>query len=611
MGLNTGKAEEMLHKCFPFVEFYPFGQFENESYSINDDRNAIENYILIKNGEYFLDIPKMAEKDFLKPLFPARNVVKEYEDELFEEINIDKISKEEKHPDISKFFIMKDDEKFAETLNSYLEHEENKLIPGETLTELFYGEMKKSGFCQYSRVAKNNGEFEDKLIWDFSKFCFSHSPHTIYDAFYYFSKKNCTLYLFGVEFINFRDYPGNWPVIPGEIKQTLPCYFCESGDITKGLAKYFNAVNVDDFVWREGAKWTEEENKQYLLKLFKLDESFNVSLKNIYHCFCMPLLKRNDYSQMQNNNRVIMIGDDIINNTLKRNLHLAKKLISKHSYAEDYYAWIYIINEILEGDIKENDGDASRGMKKHCPITFEAFICRIANKALRTNIKKTTIQLTGVENSHLDHADRKDINNYFKEIIKLAETIELISEEDKASLCEIQKNGNAYDKINIIYKLMTYNQIRIVFQRRYRTIENLFLKTSVVSMDETFKTENNEFPRGETLEDKKWASPEQKLINEEWKKIVIRCFREEFPGSEKKWIQFIQDESAIRLQIDLRQYPPNSFTKQEKGTDSNLFKNYLKYTAEDTGNKGKLHTMFKKHMRNIADELEKKGNWLG
>ena len=584
-GIDTTKAGDMFSDYFPGIIFSRYIQTNKNDFYMGPLMNALSKYVRHKDNEYYLDILQISNDKMFKPLFPKPETVQKYSQEIK---NIDEIF------DVFKFFITKEDKLFAEKLNAYTE-KESQIISGRTLTELFHKEIKNKCSFFYSAEAGEAEEIDDEFTWDFSAVYFSHSVKSIYDAFFYYARKNCTLYLLGADFIRFFKCPGDWPVIPGEDEQSLPAYFSRDGEISNGLAEKYRSLTAADFIRKQGLKWSEDYSKQYLLELFGLDKKLNVSLKNIYHSFCIPLLKGQNYPELLTGNPFIQCGNDIISHTLKRNIHLAQGQISKH-----VQAWLEIINSILES--------TPIGTDRYSPAMFETLIQQIAGQAgfLENEVRKQAAK----EGSLLDHNDRQNIYNYLREIV----TKNLIPQGEDESFFKIYSDGTAYDKIKEIYRLMSFENARRVFQNRYRNIEALYIKAFPLSIDKYREDNDGEIISVVRIEDRSRPKPEDFLNTDELKEIVVEFFNEEF--EEREWLNFIKEESAGVLFDDLGSYQPRSAGKLSKATESNFFRNYcsvLNIPIKDARERNSVHTLFAFKMRNISDKLmimlKDKGYW--
>ena len=563
------KRLKMLQEYFPQVIFT-----RSNGNQIEEIDNNLDEFM---DDKYFLNIPGMAERDIFQPLFPGRELVRQFTGAL------NNLRQSGKRPNVVVFFIADDDKKFVTELNGHLEGKD-KIIPGETLVDLFSAKVLDKCFCQYSLVTKDSGDMVDEFVWDFSDFGFSHSVNSVYNAFYYFSHKNCTLYLFGADFGKFLENPTDWPRIPGEKEQSLPGYLSKFGDISKGLDQRFSNVSAGDFIRKQGASWNEEYSRRYLLELFNLDENSNISLKNIYHSFCTPLLGRKDYSQVPDKKRITAIeyGNDIIDNTLKRNIHLVKGQISEHPTE-----WNEIINEQLESTPK--------GTGEYSPVELETFIRQVAGQVnfIRIYVKKEEAREKGT----LDHNDRQNINNYMREIQKY------VPEEEEESFHKIWEDGNAYKKIKKLYKLMSYENIRSEFGTRYNSIEALYWKAFPFPIEEYRENDEGEPLPNVTIEDR--TRPDDTDTAVDLKKLVVNCFEEEFEEDEEEWLRFVREEPAGMLFDDLKAYPPSSRGKLPMATNSNLYRNYcMVMNINNTQARSDLHTPFAHKMRSITNKLE-------
>jgi len=587
---KTMKKWKIFKDHFPMVNFAPFDKKSPDNLQLKEIPPEIYDMLLrdCMAGNDSLDIPKMAKKSIFRPLFPEPELVKANEAVL------NKMKESGERPNVVVYFVSEYEERFASGLNAHLEKKDRIDLAGKFLADKFDREVLRNSCCQYSLTTRDDGESEEKFEWYFSGHAFSHElSNSVYKAFRYYAKKNCTLYLLGAEFINFRDRPGNWPIVPVS-GQPLPAYFSGSDDISKGLNKDFNEIHAGDFVWKQGSGWGEDGNKRHLLKSFKLDVDLNVGLKDIWYSFCVPVLNKKGGSGKINEDYIIEYGGRVIDNTLKRNIALATGQISRYPIA-----WLEIINETLES--------TPRGADKFCPTKLETFIAQIAGQS--HYIKEKSIKLEAKEDGTLNQNDHQNIRNYFleKDMIR-----GLLPPEELESFDRVCEDGNAYEKIEKLYKLMSFVEIKAVFQTRYPMIEALYWKAFTVSIEKHRKDNDGKSLPDGIIEDTKQLSFENMLITKNLKGLVLENFEDEF--MEKEWIQFIRKENDNILFADLGAYRPRSQGRLENAINSNLFKKYcevLHITIKDAHMRTTLHTGFATKMRNITDNLETKLQELG
>ena len=601
---------------FPKVGLSPVitNNYKNDYY-IGNLPEILGNYI---DGT-FLNIPGMAKSEIFKPLFPRK---------INEQNELKKIMNNPQ--DAIDFFLSKIDKPFTSGLNEHLE-EEDKISPG-TIKEMFYEE---GMICQYSMVEKDNGDLEDKFVWDFSNCEFSHSITSVYDdAFYYYAKRNCSLYLFGTEFLNFKENSDDWPYTPGENRQPVPVYL-SNGE--------FGYISAGDFVIaKPGVRWTVESSKQYLLKLFEIDENLNISLKNIYYSFCIPQINMNKYSKPSDKKQIIECGWDVIKSTLGKiepvnrqipeypinmedklweKIKFVKKQISKYGVA-----WVKILNEKLESSAQGADDD-------YCPTVLEIYIEKVAGEI--GLIKNKTIKLFGEEGIKeevtkqgyikmhefpIDHKRHQNIYSLYGE--KEKEQIRsILSEKKLDSFNEVCRHGNDFEKIEKLRDLINaYQEIKNIYQKRLPTIEYLHQALqNKISLDDSGKNEDETTSPLE-IEDKSRLHSLDRLIaeveteknrekEEQLKQLVIECFERGFRNLAEKWISYIQGENLNVLSTYLKDYPPRSMGNIGRAIDSNLFKKFcevLHLNITDAGAKRRVHTNFANQMRNVTDRLEEK-----
>jgi hypothetical protein len=585
------KKMEMWWNYFPRVSLTPFEGYDKNRNKCNLGKmpDIFDGCISSIGNEYYLDIPKMAFMEISAPLFPSSWFVESNKKGGLKktiEIELGKMKAAGKRTDIIKLFIGEEDEKFAAELNKFLDVKD-RIVPGVTITEDF---LKNEFSCSYSTETKNNNKIENKFIWNFSCFVFLHEVDSVDDAFCYYAHKNCTLYLFGADFIKFKEHPADWSIINAE-NQTLPVYLSKDKEKCKGLANEFEGINAGDFVWKNTGSdmWTETESKEHLLGLFRLEETINVNLKNIYNSFCLPLLQENDYTKISNKDPFIAFkeyGWKIIENTLLRKTYLTGGQIQNYTIA-----WVEIINNILEG--------TPRGTSKYCPTKFETFIKQAAGQA--NYCKEWTIKHAAGEYGPFEPEECQLINDYFREIYGI---ITSVPREDQEKFFRIINDGGIIEKLKEIIRLVTlFESIKTVFKNRYGTIIGLYNKAFPYRIDRERENKDGEVFSC-PLEDEKQLTPEQRLINEERKKIIIRWVNIRFAG-DIEWIGQLRDEPASSLWSLIRPYKPNSTGRLTgAGPDTNLYRLYKEISIIK-----KNHTDFQHIMRDIADVLELKGYW--
>jgi len=589
------KKTKMLRDYFPCVNFNPFNKSDINNNQYIESLDFLDDYIETINNDLHLDILKMTGEPIFASLFPSSgfqkitNKIRKLNKTLINELI--KMKKAGKRKDIYKLFFRNEDENFATKLNMFLD-KKDKIVPGVTIKEAFFKRNKntKNLSCSFIRVIKDN-KLKDEFIWDFSCYNILHDVNSIDDAFFRYARKNCTLYLFGADFIKFKENPINWPIINAEKRQTLPEYLSKDKEKCKGLSIQFQSIDVLDFVWKDdkSEKWTELESKEHLLELFKLDKKINVKLKDIYICFCIPLLQVKDFTIMSNKDRFIAFtefGWDMIKNTLLRVTNSTKGQILPTAYTEG-------INYILEG--------IPKGTNEYCPTIFETFIQQAAGQA--KNTKKWEIRQAVGEYGPLNRNDCQNIDDYLKEIYKV---ITFVPIEDQEKFLRIINDSNSsyYDKIKEINRLVrSFESIKNIFQNRYETIRSLYYKAFPLKIDGERTNKDGKVISPE-IEDKYYITSEQQLINEERKKIIFRGIKILFAG-DIEWIRQIHDEPANVLWSLIMPYKPNSTGRLEgAGPDTPLYRLYLNISI-----KKRDHTYFQLKIRDISDELERNGLW--
>ena len=607
------KKIKMLKEYFPNVSF---ATLENQIIE-NIDKRLVGYF---NQKEYSLDISGIANDAFFKPLFPNPVIIREHIDK-FKKYENTFFKENKKRPNVVGFFIKPDSEKFAEELNKNLE-KAFKIDPEITLVKKFTNMLGQNIFCQYIPVTNNKGELKYKFKWAFYNYFF-HDPSTVYKAFCYFAHMNCTLYLFGADFSKFKEHQTERPFIP-EKNCSFPDYL---RNFFEKFTKEFDKINVDSFVWKDEAIWNEEKSIRYLLALFGLDGCFNASLKDIYYSFCIPILDKNNNLKLLYEDYFIKTGKNIILNTLQRKTDSSKmlkkilnKLKSKYKkldldIKDIYQAWNKIIYETLESLRDEN---TPKGQINYNPLEFELFINKIANRFSYKCIANQTIKEIAKEyGSILTVDDRGDIKNYCKIIRENFpnEYREKFSEED-----------NAYDKINTLYRLITFNEIKEKFsEKQLGIIEAIYNKAKLVPL-ETYKKikkteeddekyfenlyrEKKEYYEEELLpdnviEDKKNQDVAEGQNAEKIRGLIISFIEEEFEN-EKNWIQYIKKEKTDILFNYLSEYTPHSKGHLKRANKSKLYSKYCEiYNITDIQKINRKHKQFVKKVRNIMDMLK-------
>jgi hypothetical protein len=607
----THKQEfRLLRKHFPRISFGLY----NEKNILEITHEVLNKYIQFSStGRPYLDIPKMA-KDKL-PILPDNTFTKKHSTILIRAL------KSGRHIDIVNFYLKKYDEKFAYELNKRMKKIKckSKIISGNTLTKAFLTHIDKEEItlCEYSWKTNKYGEFEEKFIWNFPQYGLSmHEIKSIYDAFYNYAQKYCTLYLFGAECDKFKISKKKY-IIPKK-NQTLLEFFSKDKKKYIGLEDKFSEINVGDFVWKKPPvkekifPWNEIENKEYLLGRFGLDKTLAVSLKEIYHSFCLPGMNRKGYSR-NINDRYYEIGNDLIEYTLQRKPWLCKKIDKYRT------VWGEIINKYLESS---PDGD-------FCPVRLEKYIEQVAGqvdflekeeaKALAPGgeffDKDTREWLPG--GRVLDDPKRRDIKNFFNKYRAY------IPKDIEEEMHEKYFHKELYVLLEKLYSWSSLPENRAFFQdnakkqQDYETIEALYheIKTGKIQVKDGDKDGES---KTKDVEDTKTPDPkdgiiykEEKSEEEEFvrkyepilKNFLVDCFRREFHG-ETKWIKKIQEMNIDDLYKGLKEYPPINDGSHHK--NSFLYGEYQKFASGTVLN----HTEFVKKIREIINDMINKNFWL-
>jgi len=609
------KTHDMLRNYFPYVQFSPLKNYERNSNIIcldaipNDFYMLLCKYIEEIDNKYYLDIPEMIHNKNFKPLFP-KFVPTEHINKL------ENMKESKMRPDIIRFFLDKDAGKFTDRLNSFLDNEV-KMTPG-FLTNEFLKRVSLSYSFKTEDVGKMNLEFTG----DYSNIGYMHDKESVYAVFKCYSHKNCTLYLFGADFLKFMKYPQKWPIINAKTGETLPIYLCKPKYEDKhewfGLSGQFQDIEVNDFIW-EG--WDETNNKKHLLEKFNLDVNLNISMKEIHYSFCIPLFRKNDYLMMSNDERFIEVGYAVIKNTLLRNIKRTKaEQIRKYQLA-----WYETINYILEGTPDDTC--------VYNPSMYERFIKQVAGYKKRMRVEESKAIERGGEyldkhnnlktaSGSLDNDDRTLINGYFNDIYNY------VFEEDRKDLDEINRDKNAFKKIKMINKLLScedYAYIREALGKtKNDTIKELYDKAYPASIEEMKRISRNEelteyedeteqqFNGNDErigYDDETRQKFEDAIIIQEVKKIIIECLLNKFTDDEEiNWIQSLQSKSNILFTFT--EYLPDNNGNFGSGIKSLIFKDYCDFFNVKNEERNLIHTRFQRKVRkaaiNIKDKLQER-----
>jgi hypothetical protein len=621
------KKLSILKEYFPRVKFigYKKKDINSNDFILDDIRHILEKYIEEPQpDEFYLNIPKMAKNPLFKSLFPA-SVNQNEIDEL------NKMRASGKRPNIFEFFIKKEDKKFAEQLHV----PQYRVEPGVTLTKQFFADLNKDYLCNYSRSFMDNNTFKDEFIWDFSEEALFHSDTSIYWSFHHYAHRNCALYLYGLDYFQFANNSDKWPCVNTKTGQKMPEYLSKEGDPSKGLAERYNNINAFNFIWGH-SKWTETDGAKHLLERFGLSTELPISLKEIYHSFCKPILreiKSVSFDAFRN------LGFDIIVNTLIRRTDLAVqhilqknnqilKNLSPEKRDEFAEAWPVIWNE----EIYETLENKSRTREdRYMPLKFSTFLERVSaySNYKLVNIKNE-IRKAQKENK-LGPNDRGKIKAISEKIFSYIIDNNIIDEKLENHTAVLEW-GNPYVKLQSLFEVMNqYEKIRNNFSEDWKEVKALHLKITTDELDrEINKTENKKgksISLSDTIKDitkSAMPNPEEELLDKEQKKEelkkyvenmkklepfrnrIIELFREEFLG-ENDWLSLIQEKSISELWDDMQDYPPRSFRRLKNATHSKLYQKYCEISNITEEFWGEYHTDFARKMRNIADILEAEG----
>ena len=608
MYFDEGKAMEALKDYFPNVNFTRFFVSSNGYKRAPTEKKLIS--CLKKpipiNGKYYLDIQKMVKKQEFKQLLPDPEL---FIDKLIE-LNNFRYNNSRKPLNIIKFYLMKMEKPFIKKLNPLLASDDE--IPRRTLVKIFYLDFLNKGICQYDPGEHDNGKTNDMFKWNFSNTPFKHGGNSIYNAFERHSHKNCTLYLYGADFIKFED---------------------------NCISKFSDpSITAGDFVWYDYVKIKKELNfeiflkecKKHLLEKLKIDNNLRVSLKDIYYSFCIPILKKNCYSVRTTKTDFIKCGNDIITNTLLRKRNEAGGQIQKFPGA-----WNWVIYYTLEGEEK--------GTNIHDPIEFETFIWRVARQ--KNSLPKIENRLVASEKvvtrrgkigNEVNYTikpkyevllplQKADISYYFN---KLWQNKSVFDETTQSELDDIQKNGTPHDKIEKVYNLTNEhaNEKYLFSKKGQNTIKLLYwaafpnaippdggihnvigkdghsgiiIQNSDIA-DELIKIEQKEEKDRNIL----------KIIRENIK-FIHDQFKDEF-SDDNRWVNFIKnnykdEESIVRLwehlQLYERQKTSNGKIRIQNSADNIIFGEYRENSNAPRRNKYFIARM-NKILLKLKDRVE-------
>jgi len=599
MPMTAKQKARLLNKFFPLVNFAPV----KSDYFLGKTNEIFNKYIGFSRAERpYINISEMAKNRLFKPILPESKDIQKYR------TSINRIVHTGDH-DVIRIFIKIYDELFAKELNKSLTKIKIKsgIISADTLTKKFLD--KKTGIsCGFSTVTNKKGELEDKFIWDFPHFGFYHKVDSIYDAFYLYAQNYCNLYLFGAECNKYKTSAKKINIL--NKKQTLIEYFGKDKDRV-------NNINVGDFVWRRPRiksgtkwiifKWNEIENKEHLLERFRLDRKLKVSLKEIYHGFCIPLMNLKKYPKNLND-RYYEIGHDLIKETLlDRKPHLFSKInINRTAWAETVY---YYLEDSPDGDYR--------------PVSLERYIEQVAGQVDFLEEKEEKAAAKGGD--YYNEEKREWLaggrisdyqymlyhtNNVFRNVRKS------IPKEIEEEMYKAYLDNKAYDLVNLLHLWISRPENRTKFPDYYEKINEFYLKINTITIQ--YKNEDeDEDSETMDIEDKKTLGYEAETIRKEelseednfiqerepiLRDFLVYCFSREFDGN-LAWINEIRRMDIVNLYQGLKKYSPKN-----KGTHNNDSFLYVKY-KEITGETAIDHTQFTTRIRNIIVDMKNNHYW--
>ena len=442
---------------------------------------------------YFLDIllmERQKETNGFKYLFPSK--AGEIPGELMElGAELEEKKKICERLNVIDFFLKKRDKEFIANLNIALLGgvKENE----GTLLYFFKQKLGEENFWEYSYEQKEGkGNLKGNVSWKLPGFNFSHKYASVYYAFVYYARKNCTLYLIGSDFAKFKECREDWPKL--QDRTSLPAYFSSSKDNYNELEPKFAEKNAGDFLW--GRSKDQKKYTKTLLEKFGLNNEVglvNAGLKAFFFSFCTPIIKNTD--SVKNEERYsthIKYGKEIIDNTFNRNPKKVKWIglklfINKYLKKEGFekgdeekearlrfaIAWERLINYCLEGKIDN---------KYYHPATFETIARRISGAY--KGVFNEAANLKAQEDGDLAHNDRVKIYQYWKNLREFAKEFSEDDWEKLAALLVADGHRERLVKpfsvaqIDSISDITDYEKIKVLygFNRRFSNKKSATIK---------------------------------------------------------------------------------------------------------------------------------------
>jgi transcriptional regulator with XRE-family HTH domain len=591
---NKIKIAALFETYFPGVLFLKLeGRAANVPGGVLYRGLNIDDIPITANGA--LDIRAMAKRTLFSNLIPKRKKGREEEWlDLQAELNKGPV-------DIVRFFLNKEDEKYAAAFNTavgeeYLESGLNE----DSVLDNFFEDIKDKGVQAY---------FEDgKLMWDFSG-SVSHEAHAVYSAYKYYAHKNYTELLFGWDL----DYCLKNPeklVLLGPMEEVIN-------------SKLLKNLTLEDFVYHRkkggGKSQTKEEKeeeekkeqqnrKDHFLSKLGLD-SPDTPLSILYYTFYITVSKRytapgmvralrdkkrigdaemaetagisiDAYQDFERGEKDIpmsglrriadKLGVDIrtfltgggVPKSGKEMIALGRKFLEEeiwgyrpHGSGNGYN--LEGIEYILES--------SPAGKNKYIPTSLEKFIWQLAGqiyspedgvlKEENITIKKKGMGKSVKISDLFSRGDKININNYSDGILDLLPEEDRWEEERK--VLRYRGREQIYsDKLFIINKLLEVESKEKKEDGTNKKIKEALGKTVVsnikklneklniitpVSLEEPLGTDDNDkVTMHDTVKETKYPNAEEYLEEKTYKERLVNGFKKQFRGgAEKPFLDYV------------------------------------------------------------------------